>query len=629
MRYPSLLISAWLLLFATELLAPQSARTTTITIVNLDGAGEGFNDTSAPDPASTAGDNSGMPRGALVATLGGQRQIAAQFAADIWADLLSSNVPILINAKFDPPNPNPPDPLIPADSLNRLNCDAARPVIATGDANTFHGAFKVAAGKDAPLKDTWYPQALANSIAGVDLDSLRSDIRVYFNSSVGTADCLPNNGWYYGLDGNPPAGQFDFVTIALREIGRGLGFKTPADLATGAKLAGFNDVFLLNLKDISTGELYSEMIDAERVDSAKNTGKLRWIGTKVVAAHGGDVPMYAPPTIDPDFSVSNWDTSLSPDELMVPFYSGANHAVGLALQALEDIGWTLDPGGSVKIVALDAAVKEGAPTGFLVHRTGPTDQALTVFLKVSGTATSGDDYNPAISASVEIPFGEPSVNIDVTPIFDAVTKEKNETVIVTLQADTAYTLGFPSTATVTILNNVLAFGKEIPPQAEIGVPYTFDLPVSGGEEPYQFPLQFAKGSLPDGLTLSDLTIQGTPSSVAKTASFTITVKDQKNVSVSKKYKITVLKAVNIATTSLKNGQINKAYKVTLKANGGQKAYTWSVSSGALPASLQLVPETGTIAGTPVPSDVGSYPLNFKVTDALGGTNEQPLTLTIN
>ncbi|MDP2602187.1 MAG: hypothetical protein Q8S00_06290 [Deltaproteobacteria bacterium] len=202
-----------------------------------------------------------------------------------------------------------------------MNCDAARPVIATGDANTFHGAFKAAAGKDAPLKDTWYPQALANSIAGVDLDSLRSDIRVYFNSSVGTADCLPNNGWYYGLDGNPAAGQLDFVTIALREIARGLGFKMAANLATGAKLVGFNDVFLLNLKDISTGKLFSEMTDAERVLASKNSGNLRWIGAKVVAAHGGDIPMYAPPVIDPDFSVSNWDTSLESGSVTIPALS--------------------------------------------------------------------------------------------------------------------------------------------------------------------------------------------------------------------------------------------------------------------------------------------------------------------
>ena len=977
MRYPLLLISAWLLFFATELLAPQSARSTTITIVNLDGSGEGFNDTSAPDSDSTAGGNSGMPRGALVATLGGQRQIAAQFAADIWADLLSSNVPILIDAKFVPPNPNPPDPLIPADSLNRLNCDAARPVIATGDANTFHGAFKAAAGKDSPLKDTWYPQALANSIAGTDLNTIRSDIRVYFNSSVGAADCLPNNDWYYGLDGNPPAGRFDFVTIALREIARGLGFKTPANLATGAKLTGFNDVFLLNLKDISTGKLFSEMTDAERGVASKNSGNLRWIGAKVVAAHGGDMPMYAPPVIDLDFSVSNWDTSLQsgnvtidagsptalinitpvddalvegsetvilapsansaynvdapsnaavtiadndkpplpgvtieanlsdasetgptagqftvtrtgataspltvnyrisgtaingtdystistsvtipassatatinvtpiddvlvegtetviltlranaaytmgtpgkamvtitdsdsaplpavsitanqpnasevgptagqftvtrtgsvasdlavtyaiggaatnttdyetlsgnvtivagsstatidiapkvdallegdetviltlsanstytvispssaivtiadensppaisitanqsnaseagptpgqftltrngstasslivnytisgtatndedyealptnvpidphPYELLEPFYIAANHDVGLALQALEDIGWTLDPGGSVKIVALDAAVKEGAPTGFLVHRTGATDQPLTVFLTVSGTAISGTDYNPVITASVEIPIGEPSVNIDVTPIFDAVTKEKNETVIVALQANTAYTVGFPSTATVTILNNVPAFGTGTPPQAEIGVPYSFDLPVSGGEEPYPV-VTISKGALPDGLTLSGLTIQGTPSPAAKKASITIKVTDQKGVSASKKYKITVLTAVNIATTSLTNGQINKAYKATLKVTGGAKTYNWTLdASTPLPSGLSLS-ANGIVSGTPATGTAGVYHPKFKVTDALGGAFEKPLTLTIN
>ncbi|MDP2602185.1 MAG: Ig domain-containing protein [Deltaproteobacteria bacterium] len=171
-----------------------------------------------------------------------------------------------------------------------------------------------------------------------------------------------------------------------------------------------------------------------------------------------------------------------------------------------------------------------------------------------------------------------------------------------------------------------AFGTGTPPQAEIGVPYSFDLPVSGGEEPYPV-VTISKGALPDGLTLSGLTIQGTPSPAAKKASITIKVTDQKGVSASKKYKITVLTAVNIATTSLTNGQINKAYKATLKVTGGKKAYTWSETSGTLPAALTLNPATGGISGTPLAQT--TYHLIFKVTDALGGTDEQALTLTIN
>jgi hypothetical protein len=190
-------------------------------------------------------------------------------------------------------------------------------------------------------------------------------------------------------------------------------------------------------------------------------------------------------------------------------------------------------------------------------------------------------------------------------------------------------LGFPSSATVTIQNNVVKFGAGSAPVAEVGVPYTFPIPVSGGEEPYIIPFPFAKGSLPDGLTLSGLTIQGTPSVGAKTATFTIKVTDQQGVSVSKNYKITVLKAVNINTTSpLKDGKINKPYTATLAATGGRKPYAWAETSSTLPASLTLDLATGSISGTPVPSDVGSYLLKFKVSDALGGTDERPLTLTI-
>src|SRR3972149_798376 len=152
---------------------------------NIVGSPKGFKDLGPSDPASTIGGNTG-------ATLGAQRLIAAQYAADLWVDLVSSKVPILVDARFDAPNSEHPDT---TDPFNSLDCTKNPPVIATADPTTYHGNFA-----KAPKKNTWYAQALANSLTGNDL-STSSDIRAYFNSSVGTPACLPDNSWYYGLDG--------------------------------------------------------------------------------------------------------------------------------------------------------------------------------------------------------------------------------------------------------------------------------------------------------------------------------------------------------------------------------------------------------------------------------------------
>jgi hypothetical protein len=110
----------------------------------------------------------------------------------------------------------------------------------------------------------------------------------------------------------------------------------------------------------------------------------------------------------------------------------------------------------VTIAATDnTATEAGTTTGtFTVSRTGSTSSALTVNYGVSGTATSGSDYN-ALSGSVTIQAGSSTRTISVTPIDDA-TVESDETVVVTLTTDAAYTVGSPSNATVTIVSDELA-----------------------------------------------------------------------------------------------------------------------------------------------------------------------------
>ena len=234
--------------YVQDLLTAETAHSAVITVVNLDGPNEGFNDPNPPNAASTSGGNSG-------ATLGAQRLIAFQYAANIWASLLSSPIEIKIDANLDP-----------------LTCSATSATLGAAGTRTVHRDFT-----GAPLPNTWYPQALANSLAGMDSDPATSDIRATFNSAIGTTCSFPLV-WYYGLDSAPPAGSLDFVSVVLHELGHGLGFQSFVDLASGTKLAGLNDVFSLNLENHSTGKLYPQMTDAERVSASQNSGNLHWVG---------------------------------------------------------------------------------------------------------------------------------------------------------------------------------------------------------------------------------------------------------------------------------------------------------------------------------------------------------------
>jgi hypothetical protein len=107
----------------------------------------------------------------------------------------------------------------------------------------------------------------------------------------------------------------------------------------------------------------------------------------------------------------------------------------------------------VSVTATDAAASEpGTDTGtFSISRTGATTTALTVSFAVTGTATSGTDYT-SIGTSVTIAAGQTSAVVTVSPLDDTAV-EGNETVILTLSANAAYTVGSPSSGTVTIADN--------------------------------------------------------------------------------------------------------------------------------------------------------------------------------
>jgi Calx-beta domain-containing protein/pre-peptidase len=107
----------------------------------------------------------------------------------------------------------------------------------------------------------------------------------------------------------------------------------------------------------------------------------------------------------------------------------------------------------VSIAAFDATATEAGPTtgAFRVTRTGSTAGSVTVVYSVTGTATPGSDYT-ALSGSVVIPAGLSTAVILVTPVNDLLL-EGDETVIVTLAPNAAYTIGSPRSATVRIVSD--------------------------------------------------------------------------------------------------------------------------------------------------------------------------------
>jgi hypothetical protein len=119
-----------------------------------------------------------------------QAQLAFQAALDIWATHISSTVPIKVNANWIP-----------------LGAGVLGSAGSSGLFLNFPGA---------PVAATWYSNALADAITGVDQGAGGFELNANFNSNFAS--------WYLGTDGNPPANQWDLMAVVMHEIGHGLGF---------------------------------------------------------------------------------------------------------------------------------------------------------------------------------------------------------------------------------------------------------------------------------------------------------------------------------------------------------------------------------------------------------------------
>ena len=148
---------------------------------------------------------------------------------------------------------------------------------------------------------------------------------------------------------------------------------------------------------------------------------------------------------------------------------------------------------------------------------------------------------------------------------------------------------------------------------------------SGGNGTYTYSV--TAGALPAGLTLNATTgvLSGMPTT-AVAGNFTITATDGGGASVARAYTVTISAAIVVSPATVPGGTVGSPYSQSITSTGGNGAFTYSVSSGNLPAGLSINASTGLISGTP--TTAGTSTFTVTTTDSAGVTGARSYTVAI-
>lgn len=333
-----------------------------------------------------------------------------QAAVDVWSVNFSSSVPVTIDATWTR-----------IGSFGVLG--SARP------GSYFSGFDK------APDSSLWYPSALANALAGKDLDTRQSEIIIQVNSLA---------EWNTRNDGISHPNEYDLQSVFLHEMGHGLGF-----LSTDS----YDSFFGYGSIDQPTPfDAYVQVEDGRRLSDLPTpsielgkalTSPLVWSGPLGIAANNGTKPLlYSPSKYEEGSSVSHLDEATFSksafDAVMTPNLDAGEifHEPGpLLLAMMEDMRRKPPVGIAVGIPQqvrnVNALVADGAAivtfdppanartaqiTSYSVRnlKTNQIKSATTSPITFSGLK-NGTSYTFAVAASNSNGTSDPVNTVAVTP----------------------------------------------------------------------------------------------------------------------------------------------------------------------------------------------------------------------
>jgi hypothetical protein len=266
-------------------------------------------------------DGDSDPWGQVCVEFPAAAKTAFDAAVVIWTDIVSSPVPITISAGW-------------ADL-------GSSSTLGYSGGGTLHRDFS-----GAPLGSTYYGAALANSLAGRDLERSSVDMHITYNK---------NFAWYYGTDGNTPSGQYDLMSVVLHEIAHGLNFSGSMSYSSGVGSYGYGTSYP-NVYDRLTRDGSGIALTATgtypnpstALGSALTSASVWFHGPNAMAANGGQrVKLYAPSTWNGGSSYSHLDYLTfagTANRLMVYAITAATstHDPGPVSEGLfEDLGWII------------------------------------------------------------------------------------------------------------------------------------------------------------------------------------------------------------------------------------------------------------------------------------------------
>ena len=333
-----------------------------------------------------------------------------QKAIDTWSENFASKVPVNVNVTWTKaPNSS---------------------VLASASAKNIFSNFN-----GAPDKTLYYPSALANALAGIDLDTAEPELEV--NVSAG-------DFWYYGLDGKCPTNKYDLVSVILHEMAHGLGFMSGTYYDSATKVGRFLQPTAFDAyAQLSDGRRLVDLPSPSIEMGSAITSTLYWSGANGVKANNDVKPLLFTPAIyEQGSSVSHLDektfSNTAENAVMTPNLSAGEvfHLPGALLLAMfEDLRMkppvgkaTGLPGSVQNVRALvgdkSAIIKFDPPADFRFAQiesyivenlqTGETTKIIESPVIISGLK-NGSKYTFSVKATNSAGSSEAAKSNQITP----------------------------------------------------------------------------------------------------------------------------------------------------------------------------------------------------------------------